>query len=75
MTYITQSCDALVKSNLVPISFKLLEENESVIVDHALIVMGNISADNTSYRDLILSMGGLSAYIKVFNSVKKQTTF
>jgi hypothetical protein len=38
---------------------KIIEENHNYFVDHAIVAIGNITAEHARFRDAILKLGGL----------------
>jgi hypothetical protein len=38
---------------------KIIEENQNYFVDHAIVAIGNITAEHAKFRDEILRLGGL----------------
>ena len=64
----TRFCAKLVNKGAINIFIDLLRENQKGVVDQAIWAIGNIAADQTMYRDLILKGGGLEALIAIVES-------
>lgn len=75
MTFVPAACEALVNFNILPICFKLLDDQSIAVIDHALVILGNISADTIKYRDLIIAMGGIETFCRSLANSKRESTF
>lgn len=53
----------------------LLIENQKGVVDQVIWAIGNIAADQTMYRDLILKRGGMNALIAIAEKAQSKVLF
>ncbi len=75
MTYTDGVCENFVNHGIIPIVLGILGMYQGMWDDHALAILGNLSADNILYRDMILQAGGLEIMYKIFNNVTRMITF
>lgn len=45
------------------------------IVDHCIVAIGNLAADNARFRDLVLKHSGIESLLKVCNAPKRRSTY
>ena len=60
---------------MIEIAVKLVCENQVFTVDHALTLLGNITAESTKLRDNILKAGGLQAIYNCLNQINRPHTY
>uniref|UniRef100_A0A0M3IBT4 IBB domain-containing protein n=1 Tax=Ascaris lumbricoides TaxID=6252 RepID=A0A0M3IBT4_ASCLU len=63
--------ECVVRSGAVPTFIHLLSEDDEEIREHSLLAIGNIAADQCSYRDLCLSLDVIPAILRILNSSTK----
>lgn len=75
ITYVDGVCEDFVKHGIIPIILGILGMYQGMWDEHALAILGNLSADNILYRDMILQAGGLEIMYKIFNNASRTITF
>ncbi len=75
ITYLDGVCEDFVKHGIIPIILGILGMYQGMWDEHALAILGNLSADNILYRDMILQAGGLEIMYKIFNNASRTITF
>lgn len=75
ITFVDGVCEDFVKHGIIPIILGILGMYQGMWDEHALAILGNLSADNILYRDMILQAGGLEIMYKIFNNASRTITF
>jgi hypothetical protein len=75
ITYVDGVCEDFVKHGIISIILGILGMYQGMWDEHALAILGNLSADNILYRDMILQAGGLEIMYKIFNNASRTITF
>ena len=58
-TYGVNICQILVDLGIIPICLNIILENQNLLLDHAIVAIGNIIADNIKFRDIATKAGVL----------------
>ena len=75
VTYGDKMCKILVEQGVIDICLNIVKEGNVHYINHALVALGNIAADQIKFRDTILKAGGLEATYMCLNSTKNYSTF